>query len=98
MVRDGGTLQSGRDRLPCGTDTQCTSMHKLQEQARNTHMHIHSSCTYRRPGSRRSHCAAYAGVMLCRKNIFNGAAVAFFSFIGFDALATTAEEQIKPER
>ncbi|GFH16519.1 cationic amino acid transporter [Haematococcus lacustris] len=32
------------------------------------------------------------------KNIFNGAAVSFFSFIGFDALATTAEEQRDPAR
>ncbi|GFH25756.1 cationic amino acid transporter, partial [Haematococcus lacustris] len=32
------------------------------------------------------------------KNIFNGAAVSYFSFIGFDALATTAEEQRDPSR
>ncbi len=32
------------------------------------------------------------------KNIFNGAAVAFFSFIGFDALATTAEEMKDPKK
>ncbi|GFH08147.1 AA_permease_C domain-containing protein [Haematococcus lacustris] len=32
------------------------------------------------------------------KNIFNGAAVSFFSFIGFDAIATTAEEMKDPAR
>lgn len=32
------------------------------------------------------------------KNIFNGAAISFFSYIGFDAVATTAEEQINPAR
>ncbi|MEW5304712.1 MAG: hypothetical protein WDW36_007304 [Sanguina aurantia] len=30
--------------------------------------------------------------------IFNGAAISFFSYIGFDAVATTAEEQIDPAR
>ncbi|KAJ9514584.1 hypothetical protein QJQ45_016315 [Haematococcus lacustris] len=32
------------------------------------------------------------------KSIFNGAAVSFFSFIGFDAIATTAEEMKDPAR
>lgn len=32
------------------------------------------------------------------KSVFNGASIAFFSFIGFDALATTAEEMKDPER
>lgn len=41
--------------------------------------------------------------MLCAqggswRDVFVGASQAFFSFIGFDALATTAEEMIDPPR